>query len=130
MRIGRTRPTWAPCALLVMLACAGPALPSCAVGPCHGVGVEADGTLVNYNCAANWSSASSSSASSGGWNHGHCGVDCAGLPTAPCTMAVCNTGQVVGPLNSCVVVPTPTCDDGGAGGAPADAGSDGDAATD
>ncbi len=44
-----------------------------------------------------------------------CGIDCAGLATAQCTVAVCNLGQVVGPLNTCVVIPLEngsTCDDG------------------
>lgn len=44
-----------------------------------------------------------------------CGVDCSTFVTAPCTEAVCNTGQVVGPLNTCVVVPVAKgtkCDDG------------------
>lgn len=48
-------------------------------------------------------------------NEDRCGVDCSTFETAPCTQAVCNTGQVVGPLNVCVVVPMPTgtaCDDG------------------
>jgi hypothetical protein len=44
-----------------------------------------------------------------------CGIDCAGLDTPACTVAVCNLGQVIGPLNSCVVVPADqgtSCDDG------------------
>ena len=44
-----------------------------------------------------------------------CGVDCAAIPTPECTTAVCNTGQEIGPLNTCVVVPLPkgtSCDDG------------------
>ncbi len=44
-----------------------------------------------------------------------CGVDCSGIPTPPCLVAVCNTGQEVGPLNTCVVVEAPAgtgCDDG------------------
>src|SRR5262245_56618190 len=45
---------------------------------------------------------------------GPCGVDCSGFETPPCTMAVCYTGQVLGPLNTCVVVPAQgtACDDG------------------
>src|SRR5262245_40204651 len=45
---------------------------------------------------------------------GPCGVDCAKIGTPQCTVAVCNTGQVVGPINVCVVVPVPddsACDD-------------------
>lgn len=44
-----------------------------------------------------------------------CGVDCATIETPECTIAVCNTGQVVGPLNICVVIAAPddtACDDG------------------
>jgi hypothetical protein len=46
---------------------------------------------------------------------GPCGMDCSKIETPPCTGAVCNTGQVVGPLNTCIVVPLPKgapCDDG------------------
>jgi len=46
---------------------------------------------------------------------GPCGIDCSKLETSQCTIAVCNTGQVIGPLNTCVVVPAPKgtpCDDG------------------
>jgi hypothetical protein len=46
---------------------------------------------------------------------GPCGVDCAMFETPQCSVAVCNTGQVIGPLNTCVVVPAPKttgCDDG------------------
>lgn len=51
----------------------------------------------------------------GGEDLGPCGMDCSTIVTPPCTMAVCNTGQVVGPFNTCVVVTAPTgtsCDDG------------------
>jgi hypothetical protein len=51
----------------------------------------------------------------GGGDLGPCGVDCAQLETPQCTMAVCNTGQVLGPLNTCIVVPSPggtACNDG------------------
>lgn len=51
----------------------------------------------------------------GGEDLGPCGIDCSKLETAPCTSAVCNTGQVIGPLNTCIVVPLPkgaSCDDG------------------
>lgn len=44
-----------------------------------------------------------------------CGVDCSLIDTPECLTAVCNTGQEIGPLNTCVVVPLPTgtgCDDG------------------
>lgn len=61
------------------------------------------------------SSSSGSSSGTGGGDHGPCGVDCGAFKTAPCTISVCNTGQELGPLNTCVVVPsskgTP-CDDG------------------
>lgn len=51
----------------------------------------------------------------GGEDLGPCGMDCAELDTPACTEAVCNTGQVVGPVNTCVVVAAPKgtpCDDG------------------
>ncbi|NUO48710.1 MAG: hypothetical protein HOV80_07630 [Polyangiaceae bacterium] len=44
-----------------------------------------------------------------------CGVDCAAINTPPCTVAVCNTGQELGPLNQCVVITAAdgaSCDDG------------------
>ncbi len=50
-----------------------------------------------------------------GGGSGACDVDCSGFQTAPCTVAVCNTGQVAGPKNTCVVIPAPdgsSCDDG------------------
>ena len=46
---------------------------------------------------------------------GPCGEDCSLIETPPCSVAVCNTGQVIGPLNTCIVVPAaqgPACDDG------------------
>src|SRR5215831_1242033 len=46
---------------------------------------------------------------------GPCGTDCSKVPTLPCKVAVCNTGQEIGPLNTCVVVPADkgaSCDDG------------------
>jgi hypothetical protein len=52
---------------------------------------------------------------SGGEDLGPCGVDCSQLPTPPCTIGVCNVGQAIGPVNTCVVIPAPTgtpCDDG------------------
>ena len=55
-----------------------------------------------------------SSSSTGGVDHGPCGIDCGKFETPPCTIAVCNTGQVLGALNTCVVIPAPngtTCDD-------------------
>ncbi len=61
------------------------------------------------------SSSSSSSSGTGGSDLGPCGVDCSKFETQPCTIAVCNTGQQVGQLNTCVVIPSPTgtpCDDG------------------
>lgn len=60
----------------------------------------------------------SSGTSSGGGGAGGaepCGMDCATIETAPCMVAVCNTGQVAGPVDTCVVVPSPKgtkCDDG------------------
>lgn len=66
---------------------------------------------------SNSSTSSSSSGSSGGigTDLGPCGLDCAKIKTPQCTVAVCNTGQEVGPINSCVVVAAPdgtACDDG------------------
>lgn len=58
---------------------------------------------------------SSSSSGTGGDDQGPCGVDCSTIQTPSCTSAVCNTGQIVGPLNTCIVVPLPKgspCDDG------------------
>jgi hypothetical protein len=62
---------------------------------------------------------STTSSSSGGGGDagdpGPCGVDCSKFPTPQCTVAVCNTGQVLGALNTCVVVPSDdgtACDDG------------------
>jgi len=51
----------------------------------------------------------------GGDDLGPCGMDCSTINTPACTVAVCNTGQEIGPLNTCVVVPLPqgsSCDDG------------------
>jgi hypothetical protein len=42
-------------------------------------------------------------------------VDCSAFETPECTVAVCNTGQVIGPINTCIVIPAPkgtACDDG------------------
>ncbi|MBK8252220.1 MAG: immune inhibitor A [Polyangiaceae bacterium] len=50
-----------------------------------------------------------------GGDLGPCGIDCSKIETPTCTVAVCNTGQVVGTINTCVVVPAPSgtsCDDG------------------
>ena len=61
------------------------------------------------------SSSSSSGGGTGGGSVGPCGVDCAKFKTPQCTIAVCNLGQEIGPLNTCVVVPSPkgtACDDG------------------
>lgn len=44
-----------------------------------------------------------------------CGVDCSAIDTPQCKVAVCNTGQEFGPLNTCVVVASSkgaACDDG------------------
>jgi hypothetical protein len=51
----------------------------------------------------------------GGPDLGPCGVDCTKFETPQCMMAVCNTGQYAGTLNTCTVVPVPdgtSCDDG------------------
>jgi hypothetical protein len=51
----------------------------------------------------------------GGSDLGPCGMDCSTIETSQCTIAVCNTGQELGPLNTCVVVAAPkgtACDDG------------------
>ncbi|APR75740.1 bacillopeptidase F [Minicystis rosea] len=61
------------------------------------------------------STTTSSSSGSGGGDFGPCGVDCSKFETPQCMVAVCNTGQEVGPLNTCVVVPAAKgkpCDDG------------------
>ncbi len=58
---------------------------------------------------------SSSEGGGGGEDLGPCGLDCTKLETSQCTTAVCNIGQEIGPLNTCVVVPLPKgagCDDG------------------
>src|SRR5689334_11970363 len=61
------------------------------------------------------SSSGSGSTGTGGSDLGPCGVDCSGFETPECTVSVCNTGQWLGPLNTCIVVPAPkgtSCDDG------------------
>ncbi len=63
----------------------------------------------------NTSTSSGSSSSSGTGGGDPCEVDCSKFQTPECTVAVCNTGQVIGPLNTCIVVPAPKgspCDDG------------------
>ncbi|MDC3955214.1 choice-of-anchor J domain-containing protein [Polyangium jinanense] len=58
---------------------------------------------------------SSSSSGTGGSDPGPCGIDCSQIETPQCAIAVCNTGQVIGPLNTCIVIPAPkgtACDDG------------------
>ncbi len=60
------------------------------------------------------STSGSTGTGTGGSDLGPCGVDCSQFQTPQCTVAVCNTGQVLGQLNTCVVVPAPqgtTCDD-------------------
>ena len=60
-------------------------------------------------------SSSSGGGGSGGSGNGPCDVDCSKIETPQCMMAVCNTGQELGPLNTCVVVTSPhgtPCDDG------------------
>lgn len=50
-----------------------------------------------------------------GADAGPCGTDCSQVATPPCKVAVCNTGQAIGPLNTCVIVAAPkgtNCDDG------------------
>jgi hypothetical protein len=61
------------------------------------------------------SSSSSGAGGAGGGPSNPCGVDCSGFQAGQCEVAVCNTGQLPGPLNTCTVVPAPdgtTCDDG------------------
>jgi Immune inhibitor A peptidase M6/Putative Ig domain len=62
------------------------------------------------------SSSSSSGSGTGGGDAGPCGVDCSKFETPPCTVAVCNIGQVLNAtLNACAVVPAAdgtACDDG------------------
>ncbi len=92
----------------------------CGIG-CGGGG-NTDAAGATSSSASSASSASSSSTSStggtsgtGGAPSGHCPMDCSTLKTEPCTVALCNTGQLVGPLHVCVVVPAPdgsACDDG------------------
>lgn len=76
----------------------------------------ATGELPVSESTSSSSSASSSSGSgTGGSDLGPCGVDCSKFETPQCTIAVCNTGQALGQLNTCVVVPSPkgtACDDG------------------
>jgi hypothetical protein len=58
---------------------------------------------------------SSTSSSGSGGAGGGCATDCSKIETPPCYEAVCNTGQVAGPLNICTIVASPkgtTCDDG------------------
>jgi len=58
---------------------------------------------------------SSSSSGTGGADLGPCGIDCSQLDTPECTVAVCNTGEVLGPLFTCIVIAAPKntpCDDG------------------
>lgn len=69
--------------------------------------------LVPETSSSSSSSSTSSSSSSG--DLGPCGEDCSLIETATCLVAVCNTGQVPGPINTCVVVNAPkgtSCDDG------------------
>src|SRR5277367_2462274 len=72
------------------------------------------GQAPDQSATSSSSSSSGSGSGTGGGHDGPCGVDCSKLQTATCTVAVCNTGQVVGPLNTCVVVPADgsACDDG------------------
>ncbi len=65
--------------------------------------------------ASGGATASSGATTGGGGDAGACDVDCTKVHTAPCEVAVCNTGQVPGPLDTCVVIPAPDgtgCDDG------------------
>lgn len=71
-----------------------------------GVGIPIDPTTA---------ASSSGSGGEGGGDEGPCGIDCSKIQTPECTVAVCNTGQLVGPVNTCVVVEAPDdtpCDDG------------------
>ncbi|HRI70586.1 MAG TPA: hypothetical protein PK156_40420, partial [Polyangium sp.] len=66
-----------------------------------------------YNPIIPEETSSSSSSSSG--DLGPCGMDCSMIDTAPCLKAVCNTGQVAGPINTCITVNADkgtACDDG------------------
>lgn len=60
-------------------------------------------------------SSSSSSSSSSSGDLGPCGRDCSEIDVPPCRMSVCNTGEYLGTLYECIVVPSPkgtSCDDG------------------
>ena len=67
---------------------------------------------------ASGTTSSGSTGGSGGLDAGQsgpCGVDCSQIQTPQCTVSVCNTGQALGALNTCVVVPSAdgvACDDG------------------
>jgi len=63
----------------------------------------------------NSSSSTGGGGGAGGGDPSPCGVDCSKFETPQCKVAVCNTGQEVGPLNTCVVVASPkgtACEDG------------------
>jgi hypothetical protein len=82
---------------------------ACLVG-CGG-GSNVEGTAATSSSTG---SAGGTGGADGGPSH-HCAVDCSTLKTEPCTVAVCNTGQLAGPLDVCVVAPAPdgmACDDG------------------
>lgn len=82
-----------------------PLLPAVSIAACCSVGEAPVST----------DSGDGGGGAAGGVDLGPCGVDCAQLETPQCTVAVCNTGQVLGPLNTCIVVPSPSgtaCDDG------------------
>ncbi len=76
----------------------------------------ASGTAPDGSGGSN--SNSSGSGGTGGLDAGHfgpCGVDCSKLQAPQCMVSVCNTGQALGALNTCVAVPVTDgspCDDG------------------
>ncbi len=80
---------------------------------CSGGGDSPDTS--SSSASSSSSAGSSSSGSADGGPSGPCGVDCSALQTGKCQVGVCNTGQVAGPLNTCIVIPAPdgmACDDG------------------
>ena len=87
------------CLLLLSVVC----ITGCSCGPSFDPGETSD------------SSSSSGTGGAGGGDLGPCGVDCSAIPTPPCAVSECNTGQALGPLNTCVVVAAPAgtaCEDG------------------
>jgi hypothetical protein len=61
------------------------------------------------------SSSSSGTGGSGGGEPSPCAEDCSAIETQQCMQAVCNTGQELGPINTCVIVASKkgtACEDG------------------